>query len=159
MHLNQLQTDPNQLIREGLTFHMTDITFCISMSPDLLPRILNLQTCLSVITTTLKLPSSTVGKGCSADTSAGVGLCQKHHAPSFMVSWGYAHAQLLSRVYLLSTCVITHMINHTRPSSHIFVFWVRGDEANSLVAYKRTPLSLWIAIGKMHRGPRSYYYH
>ena len=59
---------------------MTDINF------DLYPRILNMQTCLPAITTTLKLPASTAGKGCSEDTFAGAGLCQKLHAclsPSF----------------------------------------------------------------------------
>ena len=45
-----------------------------------------MQTCLPAITTTLKLPASTAGKGCSEDTFAGAGLCQKLHAclsPSF----------------------------------------------------------------------------
>ena len=32
----------------------------------------------------------------------------------------------LSRVYLLSTCDITHVITYTRPSSLLFYFWVRG---------------------------------
>ena len=41
----------------------------------------------------------------------------------------------LSRVYLPSTCDITHVITYTRPSSLLFYFWVRGrgrpgDEAN-----------------------------
>ena len=32
----------------------------------------------------------------------------------------------LSRVYLPSTCDITHVITYTRPSSLLFYFWVRG---------------------------------
>ena len=60
---------------EGLV-HVTDINF------DLYPRILNMQTCLPAITTTLKLPASTAGKGCSEDTFAGAGLCQKLHHPA-----------------------------------------------------------------------------
>ena len=60
---------------EGLV-HVTDINF------DLYPRSLNMQTCLPAITTTLKLPASTAGKGCSEDTFAGAGLCQKLHHPA-----------------------------------------------------------------------------
>ena len=46
----------------------------------------------------------------------------------------------LSRVYLPSTCDITHVITYTRPSSLLFYFWVRGrgrpgDEA-TLRAHK-----------------------
>ena len=86
-----------------------------------------MQTC-----TTPKLPALTAGKGCSEGTSAGAGLCQKLHAclpPSFTVSCKaeYAHAQL-SRVYLSSTCDITHVITYTRPSSLLFYFWVRGED-------------------------------
>ena len=44
----------------------------------------------------------------------------------------------LSRVYLPSTCDITHVITYTRPSSLLFYFWVRGrgrpgDEASPCV--------------------------
>ena len=44
----------------------------------------------------------------------------------------------LSRVYLPSTCDITHVITYTRPSSLLFYFWVRGrgrpgDEARSIL--------------------------
>ena len=94
---------------------------------DLHPRILNMQTCLPTISTTPKLPASTAGKGCSKGTSAGA---QKLHAcllPSFTrwVAGGvvaeYAHAQL-SRVYLPSTCDITHVITYTRPSSRLLFF-------------------------------------
>ena len=82
---------PQKKIRRGrpsITYHVTDVTDCgqfhYSVGPvGLHPHILNM---LPAITTTPKLPASTVGKGCSEDTSAGAGLCQKLHAclpPSF----------------------------------------------------------------------------
>ena len=53
----------------------------------------------------------------------------------------------LSRVYLPSTCDITHVITYTRPSSLLFYFWVRGrgrpgDEANCSLQLPRTQQGL-----------------
>ena len=97
---------------------------------DLHPRILNMQTCLLAFSTTLKLPALTAGK----DTSTGPGLCQIFHAClplSFIVSWRgcgseYTHAQF-SRVYLPSTCDITHVITYTKPFLSLILFFGKGS--------------------------------
>ena len=105
----------------------------ISMGPvDLHPHIRNMLT--SYHYNTNKASSINSEQRLQRDTSAGAGLCQKLHAchtqlhmqlVAGSVVAEYIHVQL-SRVYLPSTCDITHMITYTRLSSCIFCFWVRG---------------------------------
>ena len=120
--------------KPGKTSHVTDVTDCGQFQSHR-HNIMNMQTCLLAITTTLKLPASQRAKPAVKIPLLGweTLYTQLHSELQGVCSHAHKVKSCIPPRIDLSTCDITPVITYTRPSSHLLYFWVRGEEPGDKV--------------------------